>query len=140
MSRVEFYHENVLIPARAAEEEALRDCGALVRRIAQKSLRQRNRPSPPGSPPSSRQGDLRNSILFRFDAARRSVLIGAPQFSGSRDDAPALHEFGGVRAFSRLRRGKPLRIVQRYRARPFMRPALDEAAPQFAAFWKGRIR
>lgn len=86
---------------------ALSKLGSFVRRSARSSMRRRKKPSPAGSPPiahsSSKVATLKN-ILFAFDPARNSVVIGPVRlnqkfyFGGpvlAAGTVPQLHEFGG---------------------------------------------
>ena len=110
--------------------------GAFVRTAARHSIRKRKAVSEPGQPPSSHVGLLRKLILFGYDRTRRSVVIGPmPLHRGS--DAPQLLEYGG-RARRRDRRGR--RRIARYRARPFMGPALAAERPKLPAMWANSVR
>jgi len=105
-----------------ATRKALSRAGAFVRKRARYSIRKRKKVSAPGKPPSSHAGNLR-TILFAYDAATRSVVIG-PMVLNKQEDPPIpnLLEFGG-RAVRRRKGGK--RKTLRYRPRPFMGPALE---------------
>lgn len=88
-----------------ANKRQLPKAAAHTRRRAIQSLRRRKKPSTVGFPPSvhsnSKVASLRN-ILFGFDPARGSMLIGpvklnggslfGPQLAGT---VPETHEFGG---------------------------------------------
>jgi hypothetical protein len=99
--------------------------GAFIMRAARSSMRKRKAVSEPGQPPSVHAGHLKKGIVFGFDSGRRTVVIGpTPAWrqasSGGELRGASLLEFGGVvtrRKDRRLRR-------MRYRARPFMGPAL----------------
>lgn len=75
--------------------------GALVRTIAQRSMRYRSPRSvayaAPGSPPRAVRNHpwLRDYTMFAFDERTRSVVIGPVLLAGSRANVPALHEHGG---------------------------------------------
>jgi len=60
----------------AATRRVLSKLGAFVRTAAKSSIRKRKRPSKPGKPPSSHQGDLRTFIYFGYDTRKQSVVIG----------------------------------------------------------------
>ena len=103
--------------------------GAFVRQRSRTSIRQRKKPSPAGSPPSSHVGTLRNLILFGIDAGAAggpSVVVGPVLFRPT-GDVPRTLEEGGVVA----RRLDPKRLppgpkkLCRYPARPFMAPAFQ---------------
>lgn len=142
-----FDRAKVLAAADAAVLRGLSRLGAFVRRRARTSLRRRKKASAPGSPPSVHSKDnfatLKN-ILFAYDPARRSVVVGPVRLNGSKGSptVPELHEFGGtlqvaeaqlsggrwVRAGLARRFGdksRPTRVrAATYPARPTMRPAL----------------
>lgn len=80
-------------------------------------------PSPPGSPPHTRRGQLRRAIVFA--ATNDSAVIG-PRYSVVGHAAEA-HEFGG-----RINRNK-------YPERPTMGPALNRNLARFASDWAGTI-
>ncbi|MDP1805766.1 MAG: hypothetical protein Q8K72_11405 [Acidimicrobiales bacterium] len=128
--------------------------GAFVRRGAQTSMRKRKGPSAPGQPPSSHGGSKEGLrfILFAWDPARRSVVVGPVPFGKG---VPELHEFGGTRQA----KGETITVKNKagrdktsgrfltagvrkiklegslvYPKRPFMRPALDREAPKFPQF------
>lgn len=146
-----------------AKHKMLGQCGAFIRRNAQRTqLRRRIRTSAAGSPPSVHSRDkitnLRN-ILFAFDG-RDSLLVGPVGLNGSRGAIPGLHEHGGSRRirevriglqwvpegkmikrgrrkyFAYAKTGQPVRWRNaQYPSRPFMFPALREVAPQFPALF-----
>ena len=105
---------------------ALRRAGAYVRRAARHKVKTSDHPSPPGSPPHSRAGLLKRSILFGLDKPARSVVIGPSEsLIGT---SMAAQEFGG-----RYRR-------ERYPARPLMGPTLTSTAPKLAQFWRDAVQ
>jgi len=113
-----------------AKRRVLSRAGAFVRRRAKSSIRRRKRVSRPGRPPSSHAGHLRRLILFGYDRAAESVVIGPLKFK--RGEAPPLLEFGGTAR----REGRRMR----FRPRPFMGPALEKEAPNFPRLWKDSVR
>lgn len=123
---------------------ALSKAGAFVRQRARSSLRRRKRVSAPGSPPSVHSQDsvatLKN-ILFAYDRANMSVVIGPVLLNGSQGSVPALHEFGGTKAVRNIRgRGRaPTVRMASYPARPFMGPALVAEALKFPSLWSSRV-
>lgn len=121
-----FFNRDAVIQALdAAEFVALQRSGAYVRRVAQNLIKRRRTPSPPGQPPSSREGEtgrgpwagfLDRSIEFAYDRSSRSVLVGPIGMFNS--GVPRVHEFGGTLRIRNPRRrkrsvggGGPLRIV-----------------------------
>lgn len=128
---------------------ALSKIGSFVRTRARTSMRRRKSASAIGSPPSVHSRDkvatLRN-ILFAYDRANMSVVIGPVRLNGSQGTVPALHEFGGRGLGRKLirRQGKreirgPLEQVQ-FPPRPFMGPALTAEAPKFPSLWTATKR
>ena len=120
--------------------KALSKAGAFVSRRAKTSMRRRKGPSPAGKPPSTHSKDkiatLRN-ILFAYDRANMSVVIGPVLLNGRQGSIPGLHEFGGTIYVRRPgKRGRPSKVEPvRYPARPFMAPALAAEAPKFPSLW-----
>ncbi|HOF17724.1 MAG TPA: hypothetical protein PK082_02350 [Phycisphaerae bacterium] len=87
----------------AATRKVLSKFGAFVRTAARTSIRPRKAPSAPGEPPHSHTGDLRRRILFAYDPASRSVVVGPTLFHhvqlsaflGPGVSVPELLEHGG---------------------------------------------
>jgi hypothetical protein len=85
-----------------SELTGLKSIGAFARKVAQRSMRKRFKPSKPGQPPSVHSGGLKKGIVFAVDKAHASVLIGPLKISNingkrfaSKDVAPATLEYGG---------------------------------------------
>ena len=74
---------------------ALSKFGAWVMVRARHSIRQRNKISAPGKPPNSHTGLLRNNIVFSYDAATKSVVIGPTKLNKD-EGIPRLLEDGGT--------------------------------------------
>lgn len=91
-------------PARA---RALSKAGAFIQRRAKSSMRARQQPSPPGTPPSVHRGTLRRLLFFSYDDRTQSVVVGPTPlaFVGV---VPAALEYGGE-----TRRKNPKRRVRR---------------------------
>lgn len=76
--------------------------GAFVRRRAKSSIRKRKKASPPGSPPSSHTGVLKDFIFFAYDDANKSVVIGPTKtnqknaFGRGGKTVPGVLETGGI--------------------------------------------
>jgi hypothetical protein len=114
---------------------ALSKFGAFVRQRARTSIRKRKGISKPGSPPSSHEGSLRKLILFAYDPAQKSVVIGPTLYK--RGEAPALLEYGGVVT----RKGGDGRTRQLYyRPRPYMNPAFKAELPKAPLMFASMIR
>ncbi|TWT40518.1 hypothetical protein RAS1_42300 [Phycisphaerae bacterium RAS1] len=113
---------------------ALSRGGAFIRTSARSSIRTRRRASRPGQPPSSHSGLLRRWILFAYDPARKSVVIGAAALNGTRrlrNPVPSVLEFGGE-----ARIGKRSVSIA---ARPYMRPAYEKERPKLPRRWAASI-
>ncbi len=120
----------------AAERKVLSRFGAFVRQRARSSMKRRKDPAPPGQPPSSHVGLLRQHLYFAWDAARRSVVIGPVVLNQKRGDAPPLLEYGGPAV--RVRYGQQRRVM--YAPRPYMRPAFAAEQASLPALWRNSIR
>jgi len=139
-----FDKATVLRAVDRAERRVLAKAGAFVRQRAKSAVRRRKRVSRPGQAPSSHAGHLRRLILFGYDRAASSVVIGPLLFrSAGEPTVPELLEFGGVvtrERKGRRRRTMGVRRTMRYRPRPFMGPALEAEAPNFPSMWKDCLR
>jgi len=129
----------------SATRASLSRGGAIVMRSARKSIKdgvvlargrvkeveQRKvidrRTSQPGAPPFSQTGLLRDNILFAFEPASRSVVVG-PARLGRSTGAPETLEFGGTTVVERRRKGRREKATVRIAARPYMAPALAREA------------
>lgn len=120
----------------AGTRRSLSKFGAFVRQRARTSIRTRRAISEPGSPPSSHVGTLKKLIVFAFDQARASVVIG-PTLVSPGSSVPGLLEFGGE-AEGRGPDGKPRRT--RYRPRPYMGPAFKAEEKNAARLWQDSIK
>ncbi|TWT45019.1 hypothetical protein RAS1_14400 [Phycisphaerae bacterium RAS1] len=117
-----------------ASRRALSRAGAFIRTAARRLIRTRRRASRPGQPPSSHTGLLRRWILFAYDPARKSVVIGAALLNGARRQrkpVPSVLEFGGE-----ARIGKRSVSIA---ARPYMRPAYEKERSKLPKRWAGSI-
>ena len=82
--------------------------------------------SAPGSPPHTRQGLLKQSLLFGVDSRRESVVIGpAESIIGT---AMVAHEYGGTYR------------KRRYPKRPLMGPTLEKTANKLPALWEKSVK
>jgi hypothetical protein len=88
-----------------SELSGLKSIGAFTRKVAQRSMKKRNKPSAPGQPPSVHSGALKKGIVFAVDKAKSSVVIGALKietrngkrfYSQEQKPVPATLEHGGV--------------------------------------------
>jgi hypothetical protein len=121
-----------------AKRKVLSKAGAFIRQTARHSIRKRWGSSKPGNPPHSHEGSLRRLILFGYDRAAESVVVGPLKFRNT--GAPQTLEFGGRTTLIRRRGGKVVRAKPRIAARPYMGPALEKEAPKLPALWRNSIR
>ena len=112
-----------------ATRKALGNIGGYVRKTAKSSIKQSDSISPPGQPPRSHTGRLKQGVLYGYDQGQRSVVVGPTVWRTSKP--LQMLEYGGTT----MRKGRPAR----YRARPFMGPAMEKSAP-FDRFWKDSVR
>ena len=123
-----------------ATRRVLSRFGAFVRTAARSSIRRRKRISRPGEPPSSHGGLLKRYILFGYDPARRSVVIGPMRLNQKVGNAPEALERGGTSVIAyglrRNRRKKRVKI----RPRPYMGPAFEREQPKLPAMWANSVR
>ena len=120
-----------------ANRRILMRAGAFIRRRARSSIRKRKKISDPGKPPSSHTGRLKGLILFAYSPTTETVVVG-PRRTGSRNQAGETLEHG--KTVTRRQRRRKRRM--RYRARPFMGPALEKeiAAGSFPKLWANSVR
>jgi hypothetical protein len=97
------FFDRLASSASPANVAGLRAAGALVRKIAQRSMRYRQSASPPGQPPSARTDKadnrkalLRKFIAFGYDPSANAVVVGPTPLAGTRAKVPGLHERGGT--------------------------------------------
>lgn len=76
-----FDRQKILDMVEAKTAKALTRIGALVRKIAQRSMRKRKKVSAPGEPPSSHEGGLRRNIYFAYDPDTTTVVIGPTPYN-----------------------------------------------------------
>lgn len=119
-----------------ANRKVLSKFGAFVRTRARTSIRKRKGTSPPGGPPYSHTGILRNLILFAYDIQGKAVVIG-PVLSSKPTGAPENLEYGGE-AIIPGHKGPAQRAE--IKPRPYMGPAMEAERPGLPALWKDAIR
>ncbi|MFO0880735.1 MAG: hypothetical protein U0840_25665 [Gemmataceae bacterium] len=120
----------------AATRRVLSRFGAFVMTRSRTSIRTRKGISAPGSPPHSHTGLLRKGILFGYDTARQSVVVG-PVVGRSGGIASRALEYGGSSVVRNRRGGsQPTRV----KSRPFMQPALAAELPGLPAMWRDSVR
>ena len=124
-----FFAKRVMNKVERAIIRSLFKAAGLIRITALRSIKKRKKdgaPSPPGKPPRTRFGRLREAILFAVDRRRQSAVIG-PDF-GMVGRSAVAHEFGG-----RYRR-------QQFDQRAFMGPALIKNKDKLPKMWAGSVR
>lgn len=104
----------------------------LIRRLQNK----RKRVSRPGDPPISHTRDRQSIrwILFHYDRARHTGVVGPAKFNAKGRDVPATLAGGGA-ARIKVRRGSKL-VTKTVRIAPRPIPSLLNAVPRFTALWK----
>ena len=152
-----FDRQKVMDAVSKAERARLSKAGAFVRQRAKTSIRYRERPSSPGSPPSAHRSvgrvhkksgkvvhkrqlvsPLREFMFFAYDRVTRSVVIGPALLNGT-VTRQALHalEHGGPSVVME-RQGKRRAVV--VRPRPFMRPALAAEMAKLPELFRNSVR
>lgn len=168
VTRLFFDREGVMRRVGAARLAMYRGAGALVRTISRQSLRPPRRkslgemtkeerdnhkraqrrarrlglPRPqrpyadpvPGKPPRNKQGLVRDNIWFSLDPLNDVCVVGPAVLPGL-GTVHAL-EYGGTVLVKKYGRGA---VPQHFRAFPFMRPALEKAAPQFPEMFRDSL-
>jgi len=109
----------------AQQRRPLNRAGALTMTIGRRSIRQSDTESPPGEPPHTQTKRLRTAIQFAVADEGDRVIIGPS--ADVVGPAGAAHEHGG-----QFR-------DETFDKRPFMGPALREAAPRFAGLWSDSL-
>jgi len=159
IKRLFFDRQKVVRAVDKAKRAVLSKAGAFIRTAARTSIRRRKGSAPPGSPPHSHVGLLRNFILFGYDRASDSVVVGPAKLNksasgeirrGEQTEAPRVLEHGGtttVTKFARgrsasgeIRRGELRKRRVRIKARPYMGPALEKERPKLPKRWAGSVR
>lgn len=135
-----FDSKPVLDATTRAERRVLSRFGAFVRTRARTSIRSRKRSSAPGSPPSSHTGMLKKFILFFYEMARRSVVIGPAKLNAQGVNVPQVLEEGGtaqvIKGPASNRRRKNIEV----KARPYMGPAFNAELPKVPSLWADQIK
>ena len=118
--------------------------GAYIMTTAKRSLgrpRKDGAAAPPGSPPRA-SSMFKKNILFAWDDASRSTVIGPRLLPGKaeKDTIEAL-ELGKSTSRMIYDRDTKRRVRKsaRYKPRPFMVPALEKEASQLPGLWKDAI-
>lgn len=134
-----FFDRHAVIAAvDRAKRKVLSKAGAFIRTAARTSIRKRKGSAPPGAPPHSHEGSLRRLILFGYDRASDSVVVGPVGFKGSA--APSALEHGGSTTVLRRRGGRLTSRKVRIAPRPYMAPALEKERPRLPPLWRNSIK
>lgn len=120
-----------------AKKKVLSKAGAFVRTSARTSIRKRKGISRPGDPPHSHTGLVRRFVLFGYDRATDSVVVGPVKIKSGR--AVESLEYGGRSTANSRRRGRRIQRAVTVKARPFMRPALRKEMAKFPELWRNSI-
>jgi hypothetical protein len=121
-----------------AKRKVLSKAGAFIRTAARTSIRKRKGTAPPGKPPHSHEGSLRKLILFGYDRASDSVVVGPVGFAQS--TAPRALEHGGETVVHTRHGGRLVSRKVKIAARPFMAPAMEKERPKLPLLWRNSIR
>ena len=123
--KAQFFDRKVLDRLDAGERRVLNKIGANIRSDARRSMRTRkgrasakSPPSPAGTPPRSRKGQLKKFLFYWYDARAHDVIVGPIRLPRTRIAVPGVHEHGAV--------VHTQKHVMRYPARPYMVPALEK--------------
>lgn len=100
--RSKFDAEAVRKAARKGSEDALKSVGAYARKTAQRMVRKSSKPSAKGSPPHTRRGRLKKSILYGVEKERQAVVIGPA--ANLISQTQYYHEFGKTQSIRTKRR------------------------------------
>lgn len=139
IKRLFFDRKAVIAAVDKARRAVLSKAGAFIRTVARTSIRPRKGSAPPGSPPHSHVGLLRNFIFFGYDRASDSVVVG-PAKLNKPTEAPRVLEHGGVTTATRFARGKLRKRRIRVKPRPYMGPALEKERSKLPKLWAGSVR
>ena len=124
--RVEFDERRIIVAVQNGNLTALRRAGAYIRKAARNQVSASEKASMPETPPHTRRGLLKNSLLFGVEKRTQSAVIGpAERFIGT---AMVAHEFGG-----RYRK-------RRYPKRPLMGPTLRKTASKLPDLWEKSVK
>jgi hypothetical protein len=112
--------------AEAGIFRSLNHAAAAIRITARRSIRRSPKESTAGTPPHTRRGLLKRSLLYNVDKAKMRAVIG-PAYSIAGRSGSA-HEFGG-KYYGR-----------KYPKRAFLGPALKINERRLPLFWRGSIK
>jgi hypothetical protein len=93
-----FNKPQVIVALNKTNRKVLSNFGALVRKIAQRSMRpggKKNLVSKPGEPPRTHKGLLKKRLYYSYSPATQSVVVGPTSLYGV-GKIPPLMEYGGT--------------------------------------------
>jgi len=128
-TRIRFNPARINAAKERAERRFLFRGSAFVRTAAKRSIRRRkdrSKHSPPGTPPFTHTGRLRNAVRFAVDARRGRSVIGPSRSIVGRSGGA--HEQGGRFKGDSFDR------------RPFMAPTLDKTQERLRELWRDSVR
>jgi hypothetical protein len=157
-----FFFDRAAVTGRisAGLRRVLSRFGAHVRTAARRSMRpagKSGRVSEPGTPPRTRTGLLRKLLLFSYDPASQSVIIGPAAINGTGPKAldgattPSVLETGGRieltevqvngqwRVGARIANEPTRRRAVEVKARPYMGPAFQAELKKLPPNWRDSI-
>lgn len=117
---LEFETEQLVESMGTGEARALRRVGFATRESAQASIVPGNMASRPGQPPHDKTGTLKRWILYEFDKATGSIVVGPKLLKRKSKDVVTSLEYGGRSVATTT---KTIRVERR----PFMQPAFGKA-------------
>ena len=119
-----------------ATRKVLSKFGAFVRQSAKRSIKTKSTPSTPGQPPHSHSGQLKKGILFGYDPARQSVVVG-PVKLAKKGNAPEALEKGG----EAVKRKNPRRVDRKIGdGGVILLRKSNSASSKQVKDWSGRLR
>ena len=133
-----FDRATVIRAVDGTKRKVLSKAGAFIRTAARTSIRKRKASAPAGKPPHSHEGSLRRLILFGYDRAADSVVVGPVGFKKS--VAPNVLEYGGETVVLSRRGGRLTSRKVKVAPRPHMAPALEKERPKLPLLWRNSIR
>jgi len=124
----------------SANIRVLKRQGAYLRGVAKRSIRYKKNSainSAPGSAPYTHgRKVLKNAIMFAYDAASMTVVIGPS--NNKVGDIAATHEHGGTEQHKK-KDGSGYYSAS-YPARPYMGPAFEKIKNKLPEFWHNAIK
>ncbi len=133
-----FDRQTVVRAVDKAKRAVLSQSARAIRDEARNSMPRREGLAPPGQPPYMRSAWLKRSVLWGWDRATKSALVGPVRMAGAGAASERMLmrvlEFGGrYELGKKARRRRKIRadrkIVVHVSAKPYMGPALEKERP-----------